>query len=452
MRRVHSFLSLLIAVLWHGTACATQTIVPLNTAERQQIEAVLSGSRSYTAPIPIGSASLVLVVPDALTNADSRNPTLGWTRLMIDLFIKHKTSPNRAARSLAIVHVAMHDAWIVADEQCARSQAACLSDARIHSVNAAAARTLRYLFVSEESSFDRYVHALATTQTQILNRALPIADVVAQETRWLALGQVIGDAAVRYAQADGADKGWNGSNLEFYGEGRIYGPGSWEPTAPYFYYPPEEPFALYWRAWVLKKPSQHRPKPPAFASDRYAKDLLELIELYRTGLTEEQMRIARYWADGRGSMTPPGRWNEIALKQVSSSKLSARETIALFAHLNIALADAFIAAWDAKYAYWTMRPVTAARKIFGFELKPLILTPPFPSYVSGHATFSAAAATVLSYHLPNKLDELNAMAEEAALSRLYGGIHFRFDNDDGLALGRRVGKQVIERFDAPTKR
>ena len=103
----------------------------------------------------------------------------------------------------------------------------------------------------------------------------------------------------------------------------------------------------------------------------------------------------------------------------------------------------FIAAWDAKYSHWTVRPITAAQRLLGTPIKPFVLTPAFPSYVSGHATFSGAAATVLGSYFPTKAAELDRMAEEAAMSRLYGGIHFRFDNEDGLVLGRKIGKLAV---------
>ena len=110
------------------------------------------------------------------------------------------------------------------------------------------------------------------------------------------------------------------------------------------------------------------------------------------------------------------------------------------------MADTFIAIWDAKYHYWTMRPVTAAKKLLGIDLKPVLLTPPFPSYPSGHAGFSACAARILSHYFPKEAEKLDAMANEAAMSRLYGGIHFRFDDTDGLALGRRVAEATLTRF------
>ena len=115
------------------------------------------------------------------------------------------------------------------------------------------------------------------------------------------------------------------------------------------------------------------------------KDLREVLAVSRDQATDAQKKIALFWADGRGSVTPAGHWNQIALTLVKDSELTDSEIVQLFARMNMALADAFIAAWDAKYAYWTLRPATAAKKLLGVDWSPLILTPPFPSYVSGHA-------------------------------------------------------------------
>jgi membrane-associated phospholipid phosphatase len=114
--------------------------------------------------------------------------------------------------------------------------------------------------------------------------------------------------------------------------------------------------------------------------------------------------------------------------------------------LNTAQADAFIACWDAKYTFWTLRPVTAIRRFIDPSWGSYIVTPPFPSYVSGHSTTSGVASTVLGAFFPYRSGELNAMAEEATVSRLYGGIHFRSDNDAGLDLGRRVGTVALQTY------
>ena len=163
-------------------------------------------------------------------------------------------------------------------------------------------------------------------------------------------------------------------------------------------------------------------------------------------LTPEQLKIAKFWVDGSGSVTPPGHWNKIAIDEAIAAKLDDRTAAKLFAELNVALAT-FIATWDVKYFYWTVRPITAAKKVLGIDLKLPILTPPFPSYVSGHGAFSGASARILGHFFPLHAEKLNAMAEEAALSRMYAGIHFRYDNEDGLALGRAVADLVLSQTD-----
>ena len=142
-------------------------------------------------------------------------------------------------------------------------------------------------------------------------------------------------------------------------------------------------------------------------------------------------------------MTPAGHWNVIAIDLVQEGNLSTLRTARLFAALNTAQADAFIACWDAKYTYWSLRPVTAIRRLIAPTWLPHIATPPFPSYVSGHSTTSGAASTVLAGFFPKRAAELAALADEAAVSRLYGGIHFRSDNVVGLDLGRRIGQVAL---------
>jgi hypothetical protein len=361
----------------------------------------------------------------------SEPSSLAWTRIQLDRYVKHKMMPTRGARGLALVHVAMHDAQLLANAQ--------KIDVAL-SVSMAAAQVLGYLFVSEERSFDRIVYSLAAKRTRTAKERLSDEAILA-----LSLGYQVGNRVIEHAQNDRAQRGWNGARLQFYGEGRLFGPGTWQPTPPYFYYPPDEPFAPLWRPWTLKSADEFRPTPPAFGSQRYLADLKEVIET-NTRLTDAQLKIARFWVDGHGSVTPSGHWNQITIEAAVAAKLSDVDTLRLFAVLNIALADTFIAVWDTKYHYWTARPITVARAVFGEELKPPILTPPFPSYVSGHAAFSGAAAHVLGHFIPSHANKFNELAEEAADSRLLGGIHFRHDNEDGITLGRSVAKKVLAAY------
>ncbi|NRR32080.1 vanadium-dependent haloperoxidase [Oxalobacteraceae bacterium] len=351
--------------------------------------------------------------------------TLPWTTLALARIVKHKGSPTRSARGLALVHVAMHDAWQLAPDALSRKVA----------VSTAASKVLAYWFPAEEHGFDR-----------ILAAVLKQADITPQQAaRGLAIGSEVAQRAVAHGEADGAARGWDGVRLQWYGEGRYYGPGTWAPTPPYYYYPPDEPFAPGWKTWMVENPSQLRPTPPAFGSERFLRDLQEVVDV-QNKLTPEQLRIARFWVDGSGSVTPPGHWNQIAQDLVRQYRLDDGATAKLFAMLNVALADSFIAVWDSKYHYWTARPVTMAKTVLGVELKTAILTPPFPSYVSGHAAFSGASARILGAVFPQEASKLDALALEAATSRMYGGIHYRHDNEDGLLLGRAVANIVLKKL------
>ena len=111
-------------------------------------------------------------------------------------------------------------------------------------------------------------------------------------------------------------------------------------------------------------------------------------------LTVEQQQVAQFWADGAGTATPAGHWNTIALDLIKKYMVYTSEAAVILGALNTAQADAFIACWDAKYTYWHTRPVTAIRQRIDGRWSPYLQTPFFPSYVSGHATVSGAAAEV----------------------------------------------------------
>ena len=177
--------------------------------------------------------------------------------------------------------------------------------------------------------------------------------------------------------------------------------------------------------------------PPAIGSAQYEEDVREL-KRYAAHMTLEQRRIANWWEDGIGSYTPPGHWNKFAKISVLKNKLNPLRTARVFAYLNTAIMDAGVACWDTKYYYHYPRPVET---ILGF--KTILGTPNFPAYTSGHSTFSAAGAEVLSYFFPDDAAHFRAKAEEAAVSRLYGGIHFRFDAEEGITQGRKVGAYAI---------
>lgn len=180
------------------------------------------------------------------------------------------------------------------------------------------------------------------------------------------------------------------------------------------------------------------PPPPAPGSAEFNKDANELIRLAKNR-TEAQRKIANWWNDGIGSYTPPGHWNRIAKEDIVKQQLNPLRSARVFAYLNMAMMDAGVACWATKYYYHYPRPV---QTIPGF--KTILGTPNFPAYTSGHSTFSSAAAEVLAQIFPNNADTYRKKAIEAGESRIYGGIHYRFDSEEGLKQGRAVASYVIE--------
>ena len=151
------------------------------------------------------------------------------------------------------------------------------------------------------------------------------------------------------------------------------------------------------------------------------------------------MAIAQKWADKRFSSTPPGHWNSIAADLIQKYGLSDRDASHVFSTLNMAMMDAGIACWDTKYYYLVLRPWQVDSSI-----PSLVGYPNHPSYPSGHSTFSSAAAEALDYFFPAERESLSQMVEEASISRLYAGIHYRFDLDAGKNMGRQIGKLAGE--------
>ncbi len=181
------------------------------------------------------------------------------------------------------------------------------------------------------------------------------------------------------------------------------------------------------------------PPPPATSSAQFAAELAE-VKYYSENSTRERMQIVSFWADGVGTFTPPGHWNMVASEAFVNQNFSEVRWARNMALLNITMMDAAIGCWDAKYTYFNPRPCQVDASI-----KTTTGVPNFPAYVSGHSTFSAAAATYLSYVIPSQANNFNAMAAEASQSRLYGAIHYKSDCEQGLILGKKVGSAAVNR-------
>jgi len=183
-----------------------------------------------------------------------------------------------------------------------------------------------------------------------------------------------------------------------------------------------------------------RPGPPPSSSSDAFRQENEAAYAQIKNPTREQNRIVQYWADGIGTYTPPGHWNAIAAEDFIKQNYSEVRWARNMALLNMALMDAGIVCWNTKYYYFNPRPT---------QMIPLVKTltgiPNFPSYISGHSTFSESAATILDHIIPANTAKYEAMSAEAAKSRFISGIHTKLDCDKGLEVGKNVGSFAVQR-------
>jgi hypothetical protein len=367
-----------------------------------------------------------------------------WNEILLEAVRKANTNPVRVSRTLALLNAAMYDALIAASdakladprsspsERDSRIQALAQRDELSSHASVDAAIAAAAVAVLTASYPDR-TRTFTGRQTELRNVKLATGSHTASDLEaGTQLGAAIGALAVARAGVDGAAAIWRGSiHTE---------PGAWSAATPYRNDQPIEPHAGTWRTWLMTHGAQFRPgPPPAFETAAWQAEADEIVRV-TDQLTDDQVRIARFWADEAGSDTPPGHWMRIALDLATREHLPLPDTVRLLAHLAMAQADAVIACWDAKFVYWSGRPTG---QIAGFA--STLVTPNAPSYTSGHATLAGASSAVLAAFFPAEAANLAAQGEEAAMSRLYGGVSWRSDIEAGLELGRKVGQLAVER-------
>ncbi|MEJ0018377.1 MAG: Ig-like domain-containing protein [Acetobacteraceae bacterium] len=395
---------------------------------------------------------------------------LTWNQMTLDTIAGMALYPTDGSRLLAIVSLAQYDT-LAAIEGTPAYMVHATPNGPVNET-AALAQTayevLVSLFPSRKALYDA---ALATSLTGIADGA--------EKTAGLALGSFIADTILAIRASDGSS--------DFVTIEGGEDPGDWEPTAPMFLQAIDPqwgsvtPFAIASSDALV----QEIGPPPALDSAEWAAALNQVESLgsaTSSTRTADQSQIAQFWSGGTGTPTPPGLWNTIAQVVSRQQGLSLSGNIRLLAELNAAMADSAIACWDVKYGYdgsiasfqqdatGTWRPIQAipvANSVNPAATSdpnwtPLLITPAFPEYVSGHSTFSAAASVILgsvfgdatsfSFGVPNlpgvtrSFASFSAAADEAGMSRIYGGIHFMFSNTGGKALGRLIANEVLARF------
>lgn len=402
-----------------------------------------------------------------------------WTQALLENIQSKPLNPVLAARALALLHTAMADAAVAswaAKYRYGRFQP-LHADKRLQPVSevpaqlpgypsehaaiaVAASGVLDYLFPGGTATFHGQRMAFDDAAADAArSRMWAGVSTRTDMEAGLSLGQKVCELAVSRGETDGSGAVWDTTTQP----GRLTGPEHWVPTPPAFAFPPLLPLAGTWRPWLLSSGSQLRPGTPpalagAFPSAQFLQEVQEVKDAV-TNLTPDQRQIALFWADDPGlTFTPPGHWASIAGAQVAATDWSTPRAARAMGLVGTALADAAIACWDAKYAYWVLRPITAIRTLSGYpfydpSFNTVIATPNFPSYTSGHSTFSGAAADVLNYLIPGgrcadafgHSISYREAADQAALSRLLGGIHYRSDNNEGLVCGQKVAQLAVQR-------
>lgn len=375
-----------------------------------------------------------------------------WNTTALNAIKTGAVPPPLASRALAIVHTAMYDAnnAITKSRQSYLPIPAAAAGASREAAVAQAARdVLVGLFPAQAAAFDSQLttHLGGIDPGQSRNDGVSLGSTVAANF-----------LAFRATDGSAAPTPWTPGSSST----------SWQPTGasaiPLF-----NQFCTV-QPWTMSSCSQFRQTaPPLPGSAEYNAAYAEVKALGQNSSatrTADQTEIAKFWAAGGGTVTPPGMWNSIAQIVSAQQTTTFDDNLRLFAVLNMATADAAVCSWDMKYTYDYFRPVTAIRATEDPSWTPLLPTPQFQAYSSGHSTFSSAGAAVLAamygdsvafdltvtdpslglVEVTRSFSSFSAAAAEAGQSRIYGGIHWQFDNTSGLAAGAQVGAQAYANF------
>ena len=422
--------------------------------------ALLGGGALILVRTPCGVSAAERFQHVGKTPADSVNPVVQWNRTLLVIVRTLKAQPTTVhpTRSFAIMHAAIYDA-VNAIDRSHRPYLVRVPDvSRGASQDAAAAAAAHDVLVALYPGFSAALDAE-------LQESLAHVSGNADQAEGVRIGQTVAARLLALRQDDGS-----GASPIPYAFG--HNPGDYQSTPPNF---PQQPQFTHWShvtPFALPRANMFRPgPPPALSSDGYRDAFNEVKSLGIAGSTAssaDQALTGRFW---NGAIQ--NYWNEIAQTATDAHHLTTAERARLFALVNFAIADSVIAFYDAKYTYNLWRPVTAIRAADADANRDTVSDPvwlpevgnttPDPSYPGAHAVISAAAfdvlisvlkrdrldLTVTSEVLPGvtrSFESLSAAADEAALSRVFAGVHFRFDLTRGSQLGRRVADFVVDNF------
>ncbi len=419
-------------------------------------------------PRPLLALLAVLSLAVAPLTRAADNAVLYWNDQALNAIRLARTPPPIASHHLAALHAAIHDSvvGITRTHRAWQGDATAPAGADMDAAIASAAYTVINALWGQAANPENYRRAY--------DQALAAIPDGPAKADGVAFGKQVATAVL----AVRAQSGWN-KPIE--GTFSSTEPGLWRETPPGFR-PPVLPHWAKVVPFVMTSPEQFRAPPPPAVNSKQAAD--EMEQIARIGArdnadrTEYQTLAAPFWADDLGSATPPGHWNVIAQDLTRRHKLSTPDTARFFALLNLAMADAGITIWETKFHYRTWRPETSIREVTKEinphatahpDFIPLMVTPAFPSYISGHSTFSAAGSrlverwfgtddiefTTTSDGLPGAVRTFKKLSEcrdEIGMSRLWGGIHVMADNLEGQKAGIKIADYVFANALQPVKK
>lgn len=439
-------------------------------SRRQLLTRAMAGAATLTslgliAPSGLAGVARAASRPAPASDFDAEVPARWFDRLLF--LIEHTPgfSPPVASRAIGYAGVTLYES-VVGGMNDHRSLASLLEslpplpsvghNRAYHwptAANAALAELLRLLFPTAPPA-----HLAAIDELEAGHVAAVPPGI---RDRSIVHGQAIARTIFTWSITDGGHEGYHRNFSADYAP--PVGPGLWEPTPPTFQ-PALQPWWGSNRPFLSVQSDACAPAPPiTYSSDPASSWFAEADEVYRTvnGVTSEQLATAEFWSDDPGrTATPPGHSISIVTQVLRRRSSSLADAAEAYARVGIAVSDAFIGCWQLKYRYNVVRPITFIRAHIdaGWGDPLPLVTPPFPEYTSGHSVQSAASATVLTGlfgdvgFVDHTHDErgmparaftsFDHAAEEAAISRLYGGIHFRAAIERGLEQGRCIGARV----------
>jgi hypothetical protein len=378
---------------------------------------ILAASLSFSPMILTGCDDAA--GPPTLTPAPPASVSLEWQQQAGNLVASNRMSPLAAGRVYAALSMAQYRAAKATEIN--RETDGAAYEARRGAVAGASVQVLKFIFPAAADSLETKLAARTSASTLTMQ---------AEFDRGIATGRTAGDQLIEHLKNDGFTRTWSGTAPN--------GPGSWIPVTN----PPAGIMLGNVTPYFLTSGSQFRPAaPPAFGSAAFEADLNEVLQ-FTQNRTADQLALAKTWDYSAGTTTPVGYWNKMALDYIAEKNLDELAATRVFGLMHAAVFDAQIACWDAKYHYWMVRPYQA-----NSQIALALGAPNHPAFPSGHSCVSASAARVLAEFFPERADELTQLVIDAGMSRIYAGIHYRFDVVAGQRLGTQVAEWAINRGD-----